>query len=149
MAYPPPAGKLSLSNNLTEWHTFSTHSGETAGFSISDAVDLTFTGGGEVDGQGYKWWWEVLLGGPTYRPHMFSLRTVTNLLVENLLLRNSPQFHLRLYDLGGCTVRDVTIHVDVIAQKDMLRKAGHITDAIPIPTFPLNTGTPCFATTRR
>ncbi len=46
--------------------------------------------------QGLNWWWTTILSGKDDRPHMIIITQCTNLLIENIHLLDSPQFHLLL-----------------------------------------------------
>ena len=51
-------GKLVMNNNETAWPVGAKHF---AAFTFTNCVGLTVSGNGTVDGQGYNWWWKVLL----------------------------------------------------------------------------------------
>ena len=56
-------------------------------------------GGGLLDGDGYYWWWaDIFVTLPYKRPHLIEMRTGRGVTFENLLLKNSPRFHMRLKD---------------------------------------------------
>lgn len=79
-----------------------------------DADSLTITGGGTIDGNGQPWWDAVntakALGQPSpSRPRLIQLNHSTNILIENVTLKNSPQFHVSLEYCWNVTVKDVTI----------------------------------------
>lgn len=104
---------------------------------------MTITGDGVVDGQGYVWWWYVILTGKSVRPDMFNLQNHTRLVVRDLYCRNSPQFHFRVHDVQGAHFDNVTIWVNITQQMALLRRHNrttiHPTLGIELPTFPLNT----------
>lgn len=130
-------GTLLISTNLTEWTNISTNRNAYGVLKFEDCTDITVNGGGMVDGQGYGWWWYVILGHPDVRPKMFLFRTVSGLTVTNILARNSPSFHFDLQGVENVHFYNMSIHVDVDKQKSMLDKAGFLHEGIP--TFPLNT----------
>jgi polygalacturonase len=78
-----------------------------------------------VDGQGYVWWWRVILSGDDVRPHMFVFHQCKDLLVQNLYVINSPQFHFYPWDVANVLFKNVSVVVDAV-QRDL-------------PVFPLNT----------
>ena len=117
---------------------------------FGDCTNVTVRGLGVVDGAGYDWWWYVLLGGDDERPNLLGMQHVTDVEVTGVTFRNSPAFHVYLSDALHVRVHDVTVWVDVDAQKDMLARKGLLTlgprsDSVEgtppagIPTFPLNT----------
>eukprot|EP00056_Hartaetosiga_gracilis_P015980 m.3535 g.3535 ORF g.3535 m.3535 type:complete len:491 (+) comp3576_c0_seq1:3-1475(+) len=115
---------------------------------FTNVSDFVITGSGRVDGQGYDWWWLTIFTViHKERPHLISFYTSTNVIVENVELKNSPSFHLRTHDLIGGIFRHITIRVDVDQQKQLYRDGGLMQtlqhpltkETIEIPTFPLNT----------
>lgn len=56
-------------------------------------TNLTLTGGGVIDGQGWRWW-PYLKSRP--RPVLLSLMNVTGLHLYNLTLKDSPSWHTNL-----------------------------------------------------
>ena len=71
--------------------------------------DLVISGSGMIDGQGSPWWPYAKMGAAK-RPRMISFSSVERVLIENVLLTNSPMFHITV---GGkssnLTVRNVII----------------------------------------
>ena len=78
-------------------------------------TDVTFTGGGVIDGNGSVWWGEAekarqLKSGYTLpRPNLIVLERCNNLRLENITLQNSPKFHLVPVDCEDVVVSNVTI----------------------------------------
>lgn len=114
-------GTLLVSNNLTaeEWPT----SGGFASLWFEHARGLTLTGNGKIDGQGYDWWWHVIITKEDHRPHMVIMDSSQDILITNLLFVNSPQFHLKLDHIMNVVVRNITIYVDVGKQKELFQKS--------------------------
>jgi polygalacturonase len=60
------------------------------------------SGGGRIDGRGYHWWLVCILNdkkylkNQNYRPHLIRMTKSTNIIVHDLTLKNSPQFHMKL-----------------------------------------------------
>lgn len=81
----------------------------------SDHADsLTITGHGTIDGNGQPWWAEYEAAkasghGTPARPRLIQLNHSNDILIENVTLQNSPQFHVSLEYCWNVTVRDVTI----------------------------------------
>ncbi|CUG78731.1 glycoside hydrolase family 28, putative [Bodo saltans] len=124
------AGDNLLWPNMTDGRTFNIIE-----FDNSDQV--TLTGQGSIVGNGYHWWWYVVLTGLDNRPHMIVTQSVTNFILENLTLLNSPQYHVFLRDNVNATVQFLTVHVDVTEQQSLLESFGLFEDGLPM--FPLNT----------
>lgn len=73
----------------------------------NNATDITITGKGTIDGQGYKWW--SPLNTPDIRPRLIQLNYSPNLLIENVFLTNPGQFHVSLQWCNNVIVRNITI----------------------------------------
>jgi polygalacturonase len=78
-------------------------------------TDVTFTGGGVIDGSGSAWWGEAEKARqkqPGYtlpRPNLIGIDRSKNLRFENITLQNSPKFHLVPTDCEDVVVSNVTI----------------------------------------
>lgn len=126
-------GTLIAISNITAWPISGDNYQNVLHF--SNCSELTLTGLGTIDGQGYRWWVELLFNFiPHNRPHLVYLDNCVSVVVENLTLRNSPCFHLVAHQIKNFYVKNVFIWVDVTAQKQLL-------DTAPwkLPMFPFNT----------
>jgi polygalacturonase len=80
-----------------------------------DLTDITFTGGGTIDGSGFVWWGEAekarqrVPGYTLPRPNLVALQRCKNVVVENITLQNSPKYHFVPEDCEGVVVSNVTI----------------------------------------
>ena len=80
-----------------------------------DLTNVTFTGGGVIDGGGAVWWGEaekarqITPGYTLPRPNLVSLERCKNVRVENITLQNSPKSHLMLADCEDVVISNVTI----------------------------------------
>jgi polygalacturonase len=80
-----------------------------------DLTDVTFTGGGVIDGSGAVWWEEAekarrkKSGYTLPRPNLFVLERCKNVRLENITLQNSPKFHFVPTDCEDVVVSNVTI----------------------------------------
>jgi polygalacturonase len=80
-----------------------------------DLEDVTIAGRGVIDGAGAKWWVDAETARqkkPGYtlpRPNMIVFQRVTNLVVRDVTLQNSPKFHLVPTECDGVTVSGITI----------------------------------------
>ena len=54
-------GTLVMSNNQSAWVGTGKHEPKVGALTFFFCDGLTITGAGKVDGQGYEWWWTVLL----------------------------------------------------------------------------------------
>jgi polygalacturonase len=78
-------------------------------------TDITFTGGGVIDGGGAAWWPEAekarraKSGYTLPRPNLIMLERCKNVRVENITLQNSPKFHLVPSDCEDVVISNVTI----------------------------------------
>lgn len=78
-------------------------------------TDIAITGEGTIDGQGQPWWDKyrkrdgVVPKGLPHRPHMIRLSGCTRVLVQDVTLTNSPNFHLVPDDCEDVTIDHVTI----------------------------------------
>eukprot|EP01006_Ploeotia_vitrea_P024390 TRINITY_DN57193_c1_g1_i1.p1 TRINITY_DN57193_c1_g1~~TRINITY_DN57193_c1_g1_i1.p1 ORF type:complete len:436 (+),score=30.35 TRINITY_DN57193_c1_g1_i1:36-1343(+) len=77
-----------------------------------DVKNLQFRGGGRIDGSGAPWWKAFSNGSLKYgRPLLIYTDNVQGLLVEDMFLTNSPQFHIvpNKYT-SNVVIRRITIH---------------------------------------
>jgi polygalacturonase len=81
----------------------------------NDLTDVTFTGGGIIDGGGAAWWPEAekarraKSGYTLPRPNLIMLEHCKNVRIENITLQNSPKFHLVPADCEDVVISNVTI----------------------------------------
>ena len=109
-------GKLIAISNITAWPVMDGNYQSVLYF--PNCSDFTLTGSGTIDGQGYKWWVELLFNFLQHnRPRLVHFQNCVNVLVENLTLLNAPQFHVYAKPIKNFTVQNITIWVDVEAQK--------------------------------
>ncbi len=80
-----------------------------------DLTDVTFTGGGTIDGSGSVWWGEAekarrkVSGYTLPRPNLVVLERCRNVRMENITLQNSPKFNFVPDECDGVVVSNVTI----------------------------------------
>jgi hypothetical protein len=104
------------------------------GLYLQGCDGITLSGTGVMDGQGYDWWWQVILSGYDHRPDLISIGETQNIEIS-LSVRNSPQFHFNLHDVRHVHVHDMRIDVDVDAQRELLQQNGHWDALKGIPTY--------------
>lgn len=79
-----------------------------------DVTNLTIAGSGTIDGNG-KVWWDAILshprgsGIPIIRPLLIDLTRSKQVLIEDVTIRNSPQYNITAFWCDGLTVRNVSI----------------------------------------
>ena len=78
-------------------------------------TNVTFTGGGVIDGNGAAWWGEAekarqkVSGYTLPRPNLIVIERTTNLRMENITLQNSPKFHFVPTECEGVVISNVTV----------------------------------------
>lgn len=95
-------------------------------------TDITFTGGGTIDGNGAVWWGEaekarqIKPGYTLPRPNLIALQRCQNVCLENITLQNSPKFHFVPADCEEVVVSNVTILAPAhAANTDAIDPSGH------------------------
>jgi len=95
-------------------------------------TDITFTGGGIIDGNGSAWWGEaekareIKPGYTLPRPNLIGLERCKNVRLENITLENSPKFHFVPADCDNVVVSNVTILAPAhAANTDAIDPSGH------------------------
>ena len=110
--------------------------------SIVNSQNITIRGGGKIDGRGYIWWlntWLVTkkyMPSGTRRPNLIAIDFSQKIVIHDLVLKNSPSFHLRTSQLVDATFFNLDIKVNTTAQLDIFKR-NYMTGVIPL--FPLNT----------
>ena len=97
-----------------------------------DLADVTFTGGGVIDGSGFVWWPEAekarqkKSGFTLPRPNLIVIERGRNLRMENITLQNSPKFHFVPADCDDVVITNVTILApERAANTDAIDPSGH------------------------
>lgn len=120
-------GTLVASNNITAWPVGADGSRSDV-ISVANSTGVTFRGGGTIDGQGHDWWWAKILGKlgnrTGSRPHLLACTLCRGLVVDGITLNNSPNYHVRAYQVQNVTISGVTIYVDNHVQREMYERAG-------------------------
>ena len=107
-------GTLIFSDDRTVWPLKANGEVEECIY-IERSTDLVFTstGTGTLDGNGKKWWGSIkYLKHAEDRPRLIHLNMTTNVLVERLLLKNSPYWTFFAENSFSLTIR----HTDVSAR---------------------------------
>jgi polygalacturonase len=91
--------------------------------------DIAISGSGTIDGQGSPWW-PYAKTKNAKRPRMIAFSSCERVLIKNVLLTNSPMFHIAISGkTTDVTVRGVTIHAN--ASTDPVNPS-HNTDACDV-----------------
>lgn len=104
--------------------------------------NLEVSGGGKIDGRGYHWWMLCFLDYKKYlpnesaRPHLMQLFGCFNVSIHDLVLKNSPQFHLKLDECNTVSIYNLNIKVNTTAQVNLVK---YFSLEGTIPMFPFNT----------
>lgn len=90
---------------------------------------MTIRGNGLIEGNGFIWWWAVIITGVDSRPNLLDILTSKNTHINGLVFQNAAQYHLNLENALDMRVENLLIRVNVTPEQ------------FPgaIPTFPLNT----------
>ena len=126
-------GKLIAISNITVWPVMDGDYQSVLYF--PNCSDFTLTGPGTIDGQGYRWWVELMFNFLQHnRPRLIHFQNCINVMVENLTLLNAPQFHVYAKPVKNLIVRNIRIWVDIEAQKSLIKSSPW-----KVPMFPFNT----------
>lgn len=97
-----------------------------------DLTEVTFTGEGTIDGNGFVWWPEaekarqIKPGYTLPRPNLIVLERCKNLRLENVTLQNSPKFHFVPADCDDVVISNVTfLAPEHAANTDAMDPSGH------------------------
>lgn len=107
-------GTISFSDDRETWPTNSNGDVEECMY-FENIQDIIFTssGIGTLNGNGQKWWGAIqFLKHQEDRPRLVHIKYSKNILVENLLLKNSPYWTFYAEDSDGLIIR----HTDVDAR---------------------------------
>jgi polygalacturonase/fibronectin type 3 domain-containing protein len=89
----------------------------------SSLTNIEISGSGAIDGQGAPWW-------PGYktnsRPVMVSLNSCKFILIQNITLSNSPEFHIAI---GGSSANTTIQNITIRAPSSEANPPSHNTDA--------------------
>eukprot|EP00455_Lapot_gusevi_P002948 TRINITY_DN1121_c0_g1_i1.p1 TRINITY_DN1121_c0_g1~~TRINITY_DN1121_c0_g1_i1.p1 ORF type:complete len:447 (+),score=79.76 TRINITY_DN1121_c0_g1_i1:43-1383(+) len=137
-------GTISIySDNHALWPNHTDSSDAMHVLEIIDSHQIQLTGQGTIQGNGYSWWWEVILKHHDHRPHLVYMSRCQHVLIQGWHLHNSPAYHILIDDMLDVLIENIEVHVDVWGQSSLLSKLGLMSNGkdLPfgIPTFPLNT----------
>ena len=97
-----------------------------------DLTDVSFTGSGTIDGNGFVWWPEaekarqIKSGYTLPRPNLIVIERSKNLRMENITLQNSPKFHFVPTDCDDVVISNVTfLAPERAANTDAIDPSGH------------------------
>ena len=103
------------------------------GITADGCSDLAITGKGTIDGNGAKWWeaFRKIKGTPDQnkhprRPNLVDMNQCRRVLVQDVLLTNSPNFHLVPRDCDDVTIEGIRIGAPKDAPNtDGIDPSGH------------------------
>jgi len=104
---------------------------------LEDIEDIVFTssGKGTLDGNGLEWWGAInYLKNHTNRPRLVHIYTSKNVIVENLLLKNSPRWTFWSEKSDGLLIRysDVDARVTNASEHTILDLQAFNTDGFDV-----------------
>jgi polygalacturonase len=135
-------GKLIACNRIKHWPKNRNNFNYQDFISIVRSNNITLRGGGKIDGRGYIWWlnsWLVTkkyLPANSRRPHLIKTDFVRNLTIHDLVLKNSPCFHINAGQTIDAKIYNLDIKVNTTAQLDIIKR-NYLNGIVPM--FPLNT----------
>ena len=143
-------GTILQSMNWVQYPNGHDASGDYDALLFFEACDgILIEGSGTIDGQGFMWWIrEILQKNKHTRPYIIKYRLSRNLEVRDLLIKNSPYYHIVPHDCENLYMHDFEIYVDIWGQLDIHRLFSYKygiekTDVngmtVEMPIFPLNT----------
>ena len=133
-------GKLIFFDEISAW-PLTDNQEYFNGIDFHNSINITLTGNGIIDGQGWVWWWEFLIGNIVkQRPIMLNFEDCIDIKVEYLTLLNSPRFHVYGSNILNFVARHLFIYVNVKQQDNYYKQVYNkgYTDFSP-PVFPFNT----------
>lgn len=134
-------GKMAASKFILKWPLKDNNRDDYQDFITCERCrHIEIHGGGKIDGRGYNWWLVCILNWKKYisgrRPDLIHLIESQYIRIHDIVLKNSPQFHLKMEACYDAEVYNLDIKVNTTAQINLLKKAS-LTGIIPL--FPLNT----------
>ena len=111
---------------------------------------ILIEGKGTIDGQGFMWWVrEILQKNKHTRPYIIRYNLCRNIEVRDVLIQNSPFYHIVPDDCENIYMHDFEIYVDIWGQLELHRLFGYKYGtekhelanglSFEMPIFPLNT----------
>ncbi len=138
-------GKISASKNVRDWPRQPGRPKFYKNFiHFWDCSEIELYGG-KIDGRGHHWWMLLFLdyfGINRYmpdqnaRPHLILMERCTSIRIHDLVMKNSPQFHLKMDGCHNAELYNINIKVNVTAQANILKRFD-LTDLMVM--FPFNT----------
>lgn len=128
-------GLIWLHDNTSAWPMKSENQFYNA-FEFNRANNLTVTGNGTINGQGYTWWYEFLVGDIVrQRPTVFEFDKSIKVVIEGLAILDSPRFNVFCDNVYDFKARYMTIWVNTTKQV----VAAKVARVYNYPMFPFNT----------
>ncbi len=96
--------------------------------SFRHSTHITINGSGKIDGRGYHWWILVFLNDKKYlqnqnlRPHLFHFIDCNFTTMHDLVMKNSPQFHVKMDHCHDGLFYNINIKVNTTAQLNLVKR---------------------------
>ena len=136
-------GKLIASKNVRQWPRQPDRPEYYQDFiSFHHSTHITINGSGKIDGRGYHWWMLCFLASKKYlpdqngRPHLLRYVNSNFTTMHDLVLKNSPQFHVKLDNCHDGLFYNLNIRVNTTAQINLVKRFSLEGSVI---MFPFNT----------
>lgn len=130
-------GIISFNSDRHTWPTQPDSKRVLESMTFSDAEHITFTSsvGGTLDGNGEPWWGAIeYLIFSENRPRLFHVTNCTQILVENLLFKNSAYWTTLFDDVSYLTIRysNVSVHSSKAKTHDARELQAFNTDGFDV-----------------
>ena len=126
-------GKILLYNDVSSWPKVNNDKYYNA-IDIRNSNNLTITGSGKIDGQGYIWWVDFYKGNIVrQRPTIINIKDSIDVTIENLTLLDSPRFNIYADNVLRFIVRYMKIWVN-IKQNEIVEKRLNLKLMFPFNT---------------
>ena len=110
-------GSLVAMNDISQWRVVDGN--YLTLFTFFNCSGLTIKGRGELDGQGYVWWWhDIFVQLKHSRPHMINFLECQSVRILDVFFRNSARFHIRFRESADVLIDGVKIKADMRAPRD-------------------------------
>lgn len=76
---------------------------------INNVSNFTITGGGGINGSGDPWWKIRRVTPSEFAPRLVSIENSDTVFVSNVVLQNSPMFHLPMSHVNNVLVENIQV----------------------------------------
>ena len=105
-------GKWYASKSIKYWTKSGKSFHDYINFQSCSGIEIS--GSGKIDGRGYHWWMTSWLVNTKYfkkgdrRPHMIIMNDCDNMTFHDLILKNSPSFHLKTSNTNNTVISNLS-----------------------------------------